>query len=489
MSKKLARETASFLPAKIVPAVVGALSIPLLTAMLGAAEYGQYALVANGATLIYALAGAWLASSNLRFFNLLKDEGYGRMLLAMLPLVGIASALIYVAVSRIVPTLRTGTIILVAGTLLAASWAVFECLSAVLRAQMNARWFSIALVWRSAGGLSIGAALIYCFNFGAEGAITGLAAATLLALVPMGIASRISLAAGGGVGATLRRITSYGVAAGIVNVATLLQSYAGRYIVDWHRGAVDTGIFAANFDIAEKTIFFLNSMFLISTTVSAFRAYDESGPAALNATLATLLRWYLIVAGFILIGILAFSREINTTVLPAEFFAGWPVISFAAAGAFLLGILHRYSVILSVHGRNDLNVLGAGIGLLVNVIGSLLLIPRLGIVGAALGSLAGYAAFMIATLVFTQRYGAPRFPVRTLATVGGAGALAGTAARAVYGLVDGSPLLALVAGGIVLTIVYTLVTALAGEVDLKKIGRLISWQQGRAGRSEEHDEE
>ncbi len=74
-------------------------------------------------------------------------------------------------------------------------------------------------------------------------------------------------------------------------------------------------------------------------------------------------------------------------------------------------------------------VWGGAIGVLVNVVANLLLIPPFGIVGAAIATPLAMAAFLVGTQVWSSRHATWHFPVMTLARAGIAAAAAYGAAR------------------------------------------------------------
>ncbi|MFP4554951.1 MAG: hypothetical protein ACLFRT_13980, partial [Actinomycetota bacterium] len=65
--RTLGRDLVRYLPAQVIPAVIGFITIPIVTRLLDPAAYGDYRLVL--ATVVaFGAAGSWLASSIYRFY-------------------------------------------------------------------------------------------------------------------------------------------------------------------------------------------------------------------------------------------------------------------------------------------------------------------------------------------------------------------------------------------------------------------------------------
>ena len=68
MSKEVLSDFVKYLPAKVVPALVGILAIPVLTRLLPPEQYGQYLLVMTSLILISSFCISWLVSVTIRFY-------------------------------------------------------------------------------------------------------------------------------------------------------------------------------------------------------------------------------------------------------------------------------------------------------------------------------------------------------------------------------------------------------------------------------------
>ena len=68
MLKTFVRHMVAYLPSKLLPALTGFITAPILTRLLLPAEYGNWALAAGVYELLFALSCSGLASVPVRFF-------------------------------------------------------------------------------------------------------------------------------------------------------------------------------------------------------------------------------------------------------------------------------------------------------------------------------------------------------------------------------------------------------------------------------------
>ena len=74
MIKNLVKDAGKYLPGQIVPAIVGILSIPVITRLFSSGEYGKYVLVMAAVGVLSAIIG-WLPMSIIRFYPVYERDG------------------------------------------------------------------------------------------------------------------------------------------------------------------------------------------------------------------------------------------------------------------------------------------------------------------------------------------------------------------------------------------------------------------------------
>ena len=180
-------------------------------------------------------------------------------------------------------------------------------------------------------------------------------------------------------------------------------------------------------------------------------------------------------------GLFALSRESLTFLFAgrsAEIGAAWQSLRALSPAVICLCLTYPLFSLLQAIGQERLPVLLMLPGLLVKCAGNLLLVPRLGITGAALSTSLCYAVILVPALIVLRRtLGAPLHLAGVLLPQGFAGVLCGAAAYVCFGMMQGFPqriafFLAVLAGGAVYALALWLLTGHSVPAMLRPDGDL-----------------
>ncbi len=423
MSREVLRDAIIYLPAKVVPAMVGVLAIPILTRLLTPAQYGEYLLAMTSLTLIAALCISWLVSITIRFnvvYGVKSLFNYSKPYLLYSILI---ACFAWVAASQCLAGSLQNRLFTIAGLLWLITHGAYEYFSGWLRARNFAKAYSIAVSWRSISGLLLAIFMLVLLDNGPSGVLLGYSGAMLIGLILLtkkalhteGCDAHCSL-----MKSELSEILRYGLPAAFINLVTIGLSLADRYIINSQLGPEPVAVYGASYDIAEKTVFFANSMLLLSSSVIGFRIFEKEGEAQAVDFLARLMRLYLLAAPPLVLALAILSQDIVSLLLPDQYQVGARILPIVATAGLFVGIMHRYSLLLSFHKRTDI-IMWCSIGaLIVNLISCFFLIPRYGIIGAAVSTALAYLSWLLLIRLSAMKYYGPRFPWLTFVRVCGA---------------------------------------------------------------------
>ena len=200
---------------------------------------------------------------------------------------------------------------------------------------------------------------------------------------------------------TLSRMLKYCVP--LIPTATFwwITSVSDRYMIAAWLGSAANGIYA----VAAKLptiLTVLSSVFMEAWLFSAVTERQDGGAAHLQFYASV---WKTFLAGMVLSasGVIAFSRLAVTLLAEEEYYSAWqfvPVLClamvFAAFSTFL-------SSVYVVSKKSTLSFWTALLGAGSNVLMNLLLIPRIGILGAAIATLASYVLVFLVRAVSIRR--------------------------------------------------------------------------------------
>jgi O-antigen/teichoic acid export membrane protein len=451
MIKEVLRDTLIYLPARVIPALVGVLAILILTRLLSPEQYGQYLLATTTLSLISGFFVSWLVSVTIRFHVVYGVRSLYRMCRPLLLWIAVSACAVWTAAVYVYAFPQDKQLLLFVGILWLVTNAGFEYFAGWLRARNFAKVFSLAVSWKSLAGLGISVALLLSGLRSGETIIFGGAAAMLGALLFL---PRLALRAPHeqdvlqSADGALPTILQYGIPVALSNFVTVALSLADRYFIGAQLGSEPVAVYGASYDLAEKTIFFANSMLLLSSSVIGFRIYEQEGEAKAALFLSQLMRLYLLVAPPLVMCLAVFSPFLITALLPAAYQEGWYILPIVAFAGLFVGILHRYSLLLSFHRRTDTIMWCSVAALLVKLVSCFLLIPRMGLLGAAISTPIAYASWLIFVRLAALKYLGPSFPWTTFIRVCAALLLAAASMHRLLDHIEAS-------GILILSVVFT----------------------------------
>jgi O-antigen/teichoic acid export membrane protein len=378
----LLRQSGMYFLGRTVPAIISFAALALYTRLLTPEQYGLYAIVTASVTLTFYISLLWLCSSAVRLLEAAADRVVLRavLLLAYLgvvAVVGIACVPLYWLRSDYQLLVLLGFVLFAAQGWLELN---LHLLSAALMAD---RYMRLSLI-RSVASTAIGGTLALA-GWGASGVLTGAVAGVLLPGVwllwtewrfnPLRRLNR----------AVVRATLAYGLPLSVsFSLAGLLQN-ADRLLLGWLAAPAALGIYAAAFDLVNRTLRALMDPIASAGLPLAVRALERAGQSAARQQLRSNLVLLMAVGLPATLGLVMVSPDLCRLLLGSDFRdEAAPVASIVAIGTFLALVRATYLDHAFQLGRRTF-LLGVTIaGAASTSIGlNLWLIPLLGAIGAA----------------------------------------------------------------------------------------------------------
>lgn len=256
-----------------------------------------------------------------------------------------------------------------------------------------------ALLASATPAFTLGVMLVMFFALGQRN-VTGAIAGWLIATNLIGIAAIVwmvydarQLPAGH---ASLRAFTGYSLRSGLVGLVTLLNYRSDVFLVAVFGTPAMLGMYTLAVSAAETLL----SATQITAVVTAPHVGSlEEGAAASLAARA--VRHNVLVAG-VSCAALALLAPVAVYVLyGAAFMPVVPSMRVLLIGVFALSIGSPMSTYFTIRlGRPEVPLVLASSSALICIVGSIILIPRLGLIGAALASTVAYVAGQSAAIVW-----------------------------------------------------------------------------------------
>jgi O-antigen/teichoic acid export membrane protein len=198
--------------------------------------------------------------------------------------------------------------------------------------------------------------------------------------------------------AYIARIVGYGFRAHISNLLSYLSYRLDNFILNTFSGTGEVGIYAVAVGLGERMWLPAEaiSTALFPRIASLGNEQDKQKRITPLATRFILAISFPLVAGFGAISFwlvpFLYGKDFTASV--------YPLLSLLP-GILIFNLGKILANDLAGRGRVDINLFITGVGTLINISANLLLIPRMGAVGAALSSTISYS---VVTLLFISRY-------------------------------------------------------------------------------------
>lgn len=423
MIRQFIQDLGKYLPAQIVPAIVGFVSIPIITHIFPPGDYGNYILALSTATIFSTLAG-WLAISIIRFHPVYErdgklDEFYGLIIkLSIATISGIA--LIYIICLHFLHDYIQGNLysLLLIGAILFVIMSAFNVLLHILRAKFFINLYSGFSVLKSIGGIALGLALIIILQFGIGGLLWGsvLCMAIALPFLWKVAIKHISFRQRIFSSPTLE-MAQYAVPLVIANLAAWILSFSDRYILEFYRGSLEVGIYSASYQISEYGILFIATLFMLSAGPIGINIFERDGTEKSREFVSKTTRYYIMICLPAAVGLSVLAEPIISVLTGPEYYEGFQIVSFVVFGGFLLGLQQRYQSGLIFYKKTRPIMICIIVAGLLNLVLNILFIPSFGYMAAAITTLIGYAVLLILMVIISQMVFKWKFPFISLVKI------------------------------------------------------------------------
>lgn len=445
----LLRSTLIYAPAILLTRLSALLLLAIATRLVDQTEYGLLTLVVTIGEMTDVAVTNWLRIALLRLGGK-GDVSRGSLMLAgrvlvlstLVALVASAGASMLVAPERWVDFALAVGCYLVAGavgrfalTVLQmqqrhSTYSLLEFLRAVL--QIALPLLAIMLVPGTFLSISLGSSL-----------------AVLIAGLVAGVIAARKIVAGPAL-FTQREFFAFGVPLVVMALVGFGLNNAERLFLNGYYNAGAVAIFAAAYALARQPIDMVANAINMGAFPEVVGKFDAEGPAAAAALvsrlMALMLRLCLPVAALLV----ALGPYITAVVLPPDYHGHvdqlFGVVAFSVLCANLTSFV--YGAVVHAHKKPWLLVLANGAGSIGTIGLSVLLIPTLAEMGAALALAGGTLASLVACVIISERLTPVAVPWRDMTVSLGIAVASGLAAALVArGLGEAPVLLALMAGG------------------------------------------
>jgi O-antigen/teichoic acid export membrane protein len=453
--KRLARHTAVYGLGGLVSRILAVLLLPLYTSYLAPGSYGRVEILTAASAVAVIVLRMGVSGAFFRFYFDVKDAARRLVVVRTsfwftMTMATAGLVLGLVLAPQLSHLLQLGDQPELVRAAAVGFWAQmnYEQLTSLFRAEERSVAFAIASIANVLITIGATVLLIVVFHKGALGLLVGNFIGTLCVYVALLAYRREQL----GLEfdrELFRGMQKFGLPLVPSALALWTMNFVDRMFLAGYKGAAEVGVYSAAVKIASVITF---AMFAFRTAWPAF-AYSIEDDRDAKRTYSFVLTYLLVFASWIALALGALAPWLTEAMTAPQYQRAEKAIALLAfAGAIYAG----YTVLAIGSGRarkTQLNWVVTGVGAIVNVGVNIALVPRYGMVGAAISTAISYTVLFAGMTWYAQRVYPVAYQWRRVGTAVGAGIGLTVAAR-----VGGLPL----APSIVLVLAYPLALALLG---------------------------
>jgi len=470
MIKDFLKDVVKYLPAQIAPGIVGFISIPIITRIFSPQDYGNYSLAMATIMVLSTLAG-WLPMSIIRFYPAYErdkklDLFYGNILrltfISILVITFVFIIFIF-SIKRLISSKLH--LLMLIGICVFIAIAIFNVLQHFLRSKRQVGWYSRFAIWKSVMGFGFGIALIFLFKLGIKSLLWGIVL-SIFFVIPFlwrkaigsisSIYSKLNLS-------FVKDLANYSFPLVIGNLAAWILSLSDRYILEFFRGSQEVGIYSASYNISEKSIMLLASLFILASGPISIHIWEKEGKEKCTEFINKITRYYLVACVPAIIGLSVLSKPILNIMTGEQYFEGYKIIPFVTLGILFLGLQQRFQAGFIFYKKTGYISLSIVVSGLLNIFLNFLFIPKYGYFAAAVTTLVSYAFLLFLMIILSRRFFVWKFPLKSLIKVICASTIMGIVVYYVVNNLTTSVPINLISGICIGVLVYFLMLLLLRE--------------------------
>jgi len=405
--RRLATTGAAYTAASILSKLIAVLLLPLYTRYLTPSDYGaaEVMIVAVIASSIVIRFG--VIEALLRFYYIADedpDEVVRTGFASLFWTTALGAAIALAFAEPISEALLDRPDAELARIAIGGLWVLtlYEYLIALLRVDERARAYFVFTMANTLVAIPATVWFVVLEDLGAEGLLLGTFGAALPFLGWLAVDQRRRLSLLPDL-PLLGRLVRFGLPTMPAELSLYSLNFIDRILLVRFAGLAEAGLYSLAIKFAQA-INVLVRGFQLAWPPLAYSIEDDDEARRAYSLIVT---WFMAVCTFVVVGMWLLSRWIVRALAAPEFFEAHEAIGLLTAGMTLYALYLVLVVILGRTGRTEYNFPATVVATAANIVLNLVLIPPLGIVGAALALVASYLVVLVLMYAFTQRL----FPV------------------------------------------------------------------------------
>jgi O-antigen/teichoic acid export membrane protein len=419
-TKNTIHDLIRYFPSVIVPSLFGFLAVAFYTRLLSPREYGLYTLVFTTSLFVEILAFNWLNQSTLRYYERYKfaevNDFFSTCLIGFFMIAAITTFILSSASIGLKnffePRLKELVLYL---PILVLCQSGSKLMLIFLRARRESNRYSMQLSANSVIKLVCSLMFIYFLGMSAEAILLGIcisgAYVFLCEFVRLARTWRPRIRHYNK--DIFKKFARFGLPLLGLTFVNLILSLSDRYVIEILKDTAHVGIYSAAYKIAETGVFGIILFLMLASFPALIEVFENHGESEARALMRDLFGIFVIIMVPVVSCIVVLSVDIIEVTLGAAYHEAHLILPFIAVGIFFLGLCHYYGKSFELKEKTIFLPLVYSVPAALNLILNILLIPYIGIKGAAISTLVAYFCCFILLRIVGAKYIKWDYPWKT----------------------------------------------------------------------------
>ncbi|HLI34579.1 MAG TPA: oligosaccharide flippase family protein [Terriglobia bacterium] len=486
--KRLYQDSSHYLVGRVCLLLLGFVSFPLFTRLFSVSQYGVINLVFKVVLAATVLSKLGIQNSVLRFYeeHAVSREGkslrqyYSTLFFGPLGIALAVTVLFTVGVAVMPPTLVSAPIkrLLIFASLLIVIRSVWSILAGFLRVEGKTKTYNVFDVLIKAETIALICVLLFMWKRSVWSFFAGTIAAegTIALLVVALLFRRRILALKAFDTKFMRVVVAFGLPLVVYELASVILDSGDRVLVQYYLGAKELGYYSAAYNLSYYIQEALGSPLNLALVPLYMKLWVTKGRAETQRFLSESFDVFLMIAVGICATVVVTSRDAIIFLASSKFQRAHELLPILVIGVMLYALHIFLTAGLLIYKRTLTMARQVVYACVLNILLNVVLIPRVGLKGAAIATLVSYGFLIL--LMARASFQILPIGIRFL---GCASYLA--AALATWLLVSRiqmkTVLFSLAARGIASMLAYTLLVCLLDRRTRMLIKQLLPWPRDR----------
>ncbi len=372
------------------------LLMPLYTAWLSTAEYGTAELITSTANLIIPLACVGISNGIFRFAA--DRESDKRAVFSTSAALLLLGSVVFAALSPLLTLVGffDGYVWLIVLYVLSAN--LQAVCAQYVRAVDRPRMFALQGILNTALTILFNVLFLVLFDMGVRGYVLSVIVGNLLTTVFLLIGARLwQVFSWRAVNRRIMRdLLVFSLPMVPTTVCWLITDLSDRYMVTWFCGEAVNGIYSAAYKIP-TVVTLLSSIFMQAWQFSAVASSSDDEEC--KCFYSEVFRGFLSLIFMGAAALVIASPLLTKLLLNSAYHDAWQFMPTLLCAAAFEAVVSFLATVYMVRKKSLHSFFTAIVGSILNIILNFMLIPQMGALGAAVATLASYAAVLVLRLI------------------------------------------------------------------------------------------